>query len=130
MGCKKNCFTYCPRDCCGVAGKRDKVLSNEGSGKEETADNGSAREEVKQNVEEKHDVSAKSAGDNAMDREQTTSDVSQEGSSESNGKVRTVENDDWKKHYREALDDLRTEHLPKGCSMGKSHSTMTDFFMV
>ena len=72
----------------------DKVLSNEGSGNEETADNGSASEEVTQNVEEKHDVSAKSAGDNAKDREQTTSDVSQEGSSESNDKVRTVENDD------------------------------------
>ena len=96
MGCKRNCFTYCPRDCCGVAGKRDKVLSKEGSGSEETADNGSASEEVKQNVEEKHDASAKSAEDN--DREKTTSDVSQEGSSESNDKVRTVENDDWKKH--------------------------------
>ena len=94
MGCKRNCFTYCPRDCCGVAGKRDRVLSNEGSGNEETLDNGSASEEVKQNVEEKHDVSAKSAGDNANDREQITSDVSQEGSSESNDKVRTVENND------------------------------------
>ena len=96
MGCKRNCFTYCPRDCCGVAGKRDKVIKHVGSGNEETADQAesdqkdsvNASHAVEQNEEGNNDA-AKHAEDNEqVGGEQTMSDGSQEGSSESR------ENDD------------------------------------
>jgi len=101
LGCKRNCFIYCPRECCGVAGKRDKVSQNEGSGNEETADqaesdqkdNGSTNEAVDQGEEEKSDAK-QSVEDNENVEVQNTNDVTQEESSASNDKEANVENED------------------------------------
>lgn len=100
LGCKRNCFTYCPRDCCGVAGKRDKVTQAEGSGSEETADqaeigqkdNGSANKAVEESEEEKSDA-RQPVEDNATIEEQKTT-AAIEGSSKSDDKDETIENDD------------------------------------
>ena len=93
MGCKRNCFTYCPRDCCGVAGKRDKVL---GSGnREDTADQmerdhngeGSANESVADEETEQSQVkesdkqqSSSEEQDDSTKTEEETSDSTREGS--------------------------------------------------
>lgn len=55
--CRRSCFTYCPPECCGVAGKRDKVIGTEGSGNEKTAeqDSVSASGQLEHDEEQKSD---------------------------------------------------------------------------
>ena len=72
--CRRSCFTYCPRECCGVAGKRDKVIGTEGSGNEQTAeqDSVSASGQLEHNEEQ------------TSDKQQNSQ--SKEGSSHNTGK--------------------------------------------
>lgn len=80
LPCKRNCFTYCPEECCGIAGKRDEVIGSEGSGKEQTTeqDSGSAKEALEQNEKK-------------IAKQQEIKDRSQEGSSNDNIKDENVE---------------------------------------
>ena len=94
MGCKRNCFTYCPRDCCGVAGKRDKVLNfrknektadqmeSEGSGNESVAEEETEQRQVEDNDEPQSTKSSENADKSQKPVEQTETDAIQEGSSE------------------------------------------------
>ena len=101
MSCKRNCFTYCPRECCGVAGKRDKVIPAGGSGSEETADqaetdqndNGNGNEAVEESEGEKMDAK-QPVEDNEKIEEQSTAFASEEGSSNNDGNNENIENDD------------------------------------
>ncbi|KAK2570408.1 hypothetical protein P5673_005215 [Acropora cervicornis] len=79
--CRRSCFTYCPPECCGVAGKRDKVIGTEGSGNEQTAeqDSVSASGQLEHNEEQKSDKQQNSQ--------------SQEGSSHDTGKSGKAEKD-------------------------------------
>lgn len=78
-----------------MAGKRDKVVKNEGSGNEETTDqaesdqkdDGSVHEAMEQSKVQKSDEK-QSAGENEKVEEQATNDV--EGSSESSDKDENV----------------------------------------
>lgn len=97
MGCKRNCFTYCPRDCCGVAGKRDKVLGSgnkedtvdqvesdqkgEGSGKENVAEEETGESQVEDGDEQQSTKSSEKAHESQKPEKQTT-DATQEGSAE------------------------------------------------
>lgn len=79
--CRRSCFTYCPPECCGVAGKRDKVIGTEGSGNEQTAeqDSVSASGQLEHNEEQKSDKQQNSQ--------------SQDGSSHNTGKSGKAEKD-------------------------------------
>ena len=97
MGCKRNCFTYCPQECCGVAGKRDKVLGSgnkedtadqmesdqkgEGSGNESVSDEETEQSQVEDSDEQQSTKSSEKEDDSTKSEEETT-DADQEGSTE------------------------------------------------
>lgn len=82
--CGRSCFTYCPQECCGVAGKRDKVIGIEGSTNEQTAeqDSENASGELEQNEEQKSD--------------KQQNNQSQEGSSHDADKSEKAEKEAWR----------------------------------
>lgn len=97
--CKRNCFTYCPRDCCGVAGKRDKVTKKGAPDSEEEttnkveSDEASGDERVsEEETERQHKVEDdikipqeknEEQEDSGKSKEQADNEETLEGSSES-----------------------------------------------
>ena len=83
-----------------MAGKRDKVISVEGSGSEETADqeeigqkdNGSANKAVEESEEERSDARQPVEDNETIEEQKTT--VAIEGSSKNDDKDENIENDD------------------------------------